>query len=156
MVIFSKIECNYYCHHNGILSLLSNTNIFIWLEVMLLMTKYSNEVSFIDLVNIQIQLNNFKCRRFFGTPFRTVIWTKNWMNFMTGDSLNSTIADVISIYRVSQKKCPLVRCSEVGFFWTHHLSPWIKWGGFDNFWIHSKCIRGALEAKNSPPQNIFL
>ena len=32
---------------------------------MLLMTKYSNE----DLVNIQIQLNNFKCRRFFGTPF---------------------------------------------------------------------------------------
>ena len=60
---------NYYCPHNGILSLLINSNIFIWLEVMLLMTKYSNEVSFIDLVNIQIQLNNFKCRRFFGTPF---------------------------------------------------------------------------------------
>jgi len=39
------------------------------LEVMLLMTKYSNEVSFIALVNIQIKLNNFKCRRFFGTPF---------------------------------------------------------------------------------------
>ena len=63
---FSKIECNYYCPHNGILSLLINSNIFIWLEVMLLMTKYSNEVSFIDLVNIQIQLNNFKCCRFFG------------------------------------------------------------------------------------------
>ena len=60
------------------------------------------------------------------------------------------------IYRVSPKKCSLARCFEVGFFWTHHLSPWTKWGGFDNFWIHSKCIRGALEAKNSPPQNIFL
>ena len=54
------------------------------------------------------------------------------------------------------KKCSLARCFEVWFFWTHHLSPWTKWGGFDNFWIHSKCIRGALEAKNSPPQNIFL
>ena len=36
---------------------------------MLLMTKYSNEVSFIDMVTIPIQLNNFKCRRFIWTPF---------------------------------------------------------------------------------------
>ena len=36
---------------------------------MLLITKYSNEVSFIDMVTIPIQLNNFKCRRFIWTPF---------------------------------------------------------------------------------------
>ena len=35
---------------------------------MLLMTKFSNEVSFIDLVIIQIQLDNFKCRCFLGHP----------------------------------------------------------------------------------------
>ena len=32
---------------------------------MLLMTKYSNEVSFLDLVTILTTLNNLKCRRFF-------------------------------------------------------------------------------------------
>ena len=35
---------------------------------MLLMTKYSNEVSFLDLVTILTTLNNLKCRRFLGHP----------------------------------------------------------------------------------------
>ena len=66
---FSIINC-WYCHHqNDILNIKSKSKIFIWLVVMILMIKYSNEVSFLDLVTIQIQLNNFKCRRFFETPF---------------------------------------------------------------------------------------
>ena len=36
---FSIIKCNYNCHNNGILSIESSSNIFLWLEVMLLMTK---------------------------------------------------------------------------------------------------------------------
>ena len=73
---FCNIDCNYYCHHNDILSIESKNNIFIWLLVMLLMTKYSNEFSFLDLVTIQIQLNNFKCRHFFETPFSSD-WLSN-------------------------------------------------------------------------------
>ena len=51
MATFSIFECDFYYHQNDILSLLRNSNMFIWLNVMLLMTKESNEVSFIDLVS---------------------------------------------------------------------------------------------------------
>ena len=66
---FSIIDCNEHCHHYDILSIKSKINIFIWLVVKLLMTKYFNDVSFLDLVSIQIQFKNFKCRHFFETPF---------------------------------------------------------------------------------------
>ena len=36
----------------------------------LLMTKYSNEVSFLDLVTILTTLYNLKCRRFLGHPLQ--------------------------------------------------------------------------------------
>ena len=38
------------------------------MAVMLLMTKVSNEITFLDLVSIQIQFYDFKCRLFLGHP----------------------------------------------------------------------------------------
>ena len=43
---FFMIDWNCYCHLNSILSIERNSNIFIWLQVMLLMTNYSYEVIF--------------------------------------------------------------------------------------------------------------
>ena len=67
-------KTNYRCnrHHNNILSLKSESNKLIWLVVMLLMIKYINKVSFLNLVSIQIQLKNFKCRHFLETSFMMV------------------------------------------------------------------------------------
>ena len=38
---------------------------------------------------------------------------------------------VITEYTGCPKKCSLARWVKLGFFWIHHLSPWILWGGSD-------------------------
>ena len=58
---------------------------------MLLMTKYSNEVSFLDLVTILITLNNLKCHRFLGHPlllclFRGQVLDSYLLNFFLLES----------------------------------------------------------------------
>ena len=64
MATFSTNDSRYYCHHNDILSILSNRNIFIWLVVLLLITKFANEVSFLDLITKSDSIEYFEMSPF--------------------------------------------------------------------------------------------